>query len=450
MKGKVKIELFEEGKKVREIEHSNTFQSGIIQKWFETMGANNRSPYNFTDKATVEAWKHLVGGLLLLDDSNGLINVGDYCVAEGVEMTGNGSYKVSNSGAPNELGSYNQSEEIVGANALTLVWDFTTAQANGKITTVCLTSDWGGYIGLGNKSGRMTPIDFVRQQNAAVYEELSREYQAYASNGRMYAFAINGANLTLYERNPSFDSYDLIDSNPAINSVEVTEYNLTITPFTATRYMVGMVDGQYLVIVGAPSSVAANGTFTVLVVDCLTQTVTQHTVTNTTGLTITCAAGSGSFVNMNAYGIIDEDTILLHAQDGADIKSFKIDVSTSVATNLGVITDGATLQTISNSDGAGYSHSIPLPGGKVIIGSLMFDGTLGTLSLINANSTDTGAEMALKNCYNDRMLVSWRSYGARTMMIHNPLMLHTIAVLDNAVTKSNTQSMKVTYTLTRA
>ena len=447
MKGKVKIELFEGGKKVKEVEHSNTFQSSVVQKWFETMGANEKSPYSFTDRGTVEPWKHLVGGLLLLDDTNNLINLGDLCVPDGVAMTGNGAYNVNNSSTPNELGSYNSAEEVVGASAITMVWDYTTAQANGKITTVALTTDWGGYIGYGNKSGRASQIDFVRNQDNALEQcALPVGYVGYGSNGKMYGFDTSGTTLKLFERDPSFDSYDLINSTPSIAANEYTETDFTINAIPSSPWAVGFVGGQYLVIVGA-NNVAPNGTFNAIIVDCLAKTIVEQTITNTTGLTIQVKGWSGAWAAMNAIGIIDEDTLLVHAQDGADIKSFLIDISTSVATSIGVITDGATLAGMSNN-AQGRCFSVPLPGGKTIIGNTIFDRTEGSLKQINGCSSINGYNLAA--CYNDRMLTNDTSYINRTRMIHNPMMLHTIAVLDTPVTKANTQSMKVTYTLTRS
>jgi hypothetical protein len=261
----------------------------------------------------------------------------------------------------------------------------------------------------------------------------------------MYGFDISGTTLKLFERDPSFDSYDLINSTPSIAANEYTETDFTINAIPGYPWSVGFCGGQYLVIVGA-NNVAPNGTFNAIIVDCLAKTIVEQTITNTTGLTIQ-VKGSGAWAAMNAIGIIDEDTLLVHAQDGADIKSFLIDISTSVATSLGVITDGATLAGMSNS-AQGRCFSVPLPGGKTIIGNTIFDRTEGSLKQINGCSSINGYNLAA--CYNDRMLTNNTSYINRTRMIHNPMMLHTIAVLGTPVTKANTQSMKVTYTLTRS
>ena len=89
--------------------------------------------------------------LLLLKDSE---TVGNKFMSLGNVMVGNGSYGVSNSGNPSELGSYNSQESSESGTEIVQVYDFATSQANGEISCVCLTSRVGGYIGYGNRSGQ--------------------------------------------------------------------------------------------------------------------------------------------------------------------------------------------------------------------------------------------------------------------------------------------------------
>jgi len=449
IKGTVKIELFEAGKKVKEVKHSNTFQSSLIQSWFNPIGYNGKTPYTLPDVASKEIWKHLVGGLWLLDDSDKLISVGDEMVPAGVSMTGNGAYGVSNSGTPNEFGSYNSLEEVVGADSITMVWDFTTAQANGKITTVCLTTDWAGYAGLGNASqnNANTLMDMVTGQDTSFYESVAVGLAGYASNDKQYQGVIDWGEgtLTLYERDTWYDSYDLIKSNPNITDVIDTKYDLTFTPIPISLYTSrAFIDRRYLMFLVVNRSCSPNDKMYVVKVDCISHTLERIEVTNTTGLTILANQQSGAYTSTKAYAFIDADTLLVHASDNGTVESFLIDIDTSVSTSLGEITTESLLASKHNGSTVSYQLS---DSGKVIIGNMIFDKKLGTLYPTNGQYAGT---YQVCNNHKHRTLVHHMQYANRVYMMHNPLMMHTIAVLDNAVTKGATQSMKVSYTLTRS
>ena len=97
-------------------------------------------------------WVNLLGGLFLFDTALDE-DVNNIFMPAGVKMIGNGSKDVSNSGNVKELGSYNSTESgLQSDGSIKLVYDFSTAQANGTIACACLTSKIGGYIGMGNES----------------------------------------------------------------------------------------------------------------------------------------------------------------------------------------------------------------------------------------------------------------------------------------------------------
>lgn len=75
-------------------------------------------------------------------------------VPKGVRMIANGARGVLNSGAPTELGSWNDTESgWQNDGSYKMVYDWTTSQANGTIACVSLSSYYGGYCGIGNASG---------------------------------------------------------------------------------------------------------------------------------------------------------------------------------------------------------------------------------------------------------------------------------------------------------
>ena len=145
MKGKTIIELKDvKTGAVQRVEHGNTFQSEVISDLFKTYGALNINFLN-SYRNRNNLWQILTGGLLLFDDT---IEAGTWYPPQNVNMVGNASYNVLNSGDPNEMGSWNDSESYTTKDEIVMTYDFTTSQANGSIASVALTSAMGGYIGV--------------------------------------------------------------------------------------------------------------------------------------------------------------------------------------------------------------------------------------------------------------------------------------------------------------
>ena len=96
----------------------------------------------------------LLGGVLLFrysmseDHTRILVNPDNLMIA-------NGSYGISNSGAVTELGSYNSVESgFIEDEVYRHVWEWGSAQGNGQIRCVCLTSAAHGFIGEGNENSK--------------------------------------------------------------------------------------------------------------------------------------------------------------------------------------------------------------------------------------------------------------------------------------------------------
>lgn len=151
--GKTIIELTDakSGKLVRRTEDKNMLTNALT-KFYKQGGITNPSAFN-VGAIRSDALHYLLGGVLLLDTA--LTEDADIIrVPTGVGMTGNGVYNVLNSGNPTELGSWNETESGWQQDgSYKMVWDYTTSQGNGTIACVCLTSLYGGYRGIGNKSG---------------------------------------------------------------------------------------------------------------------------------------------------------------------------------------------------------------------------------------------------------------------------------------------------------
>ena len=154
IKGKTTFELTDVNTgNVEKIEDTNMV-TNALQNFLETYGMFVNNPLDNGDMRNKRLWKNLLGGLFLFD-KNIEENADTTFMPAGVSMVGNGSIDISNSGEVMELGSYNAVESgVQDDGSIKFVYDFSTQQANGTISCACLTSANGGYIGMGNSSGK--------------------------------------------------------------------------------------------------------------------------------------------------------------------------------------------------------------------------------------------------------------------------------------------------------
>ena len=155
--GKTKIELYNPNTKVKEIVRSeNTFKGENIAKYLNGHGfSTSTTILNNTMTGAPRNkpfWQTYVGGIFLFRDA---IPTNSLFMPSTNKMIGNGSCGIANAEDVPEMGSWNETESSASFNdGITMCYEFNTAQANGTIGSICLTSDTGGYIGYGNTNGK--------------------------------------------------------------------------------------------------------------------------------------------------------------------------------------------------------------------------------------------------------------------------------------------------------
>lgn len=152
IKGHTTIELFDAktGKLVQRTDDDNMLTKALYY-FYDEGGWTNPSALN-ADALRSDALHYMLGGLMCLDtaltESDEIVRV-----PAGVGMTANGAYNVLNSGNPPELGSWSELESgWQPDDSYKMVWNYNTAQGNGTVACVCLSSLYGGMQGIGNKS----------------------------------------------------------------------------------------------------------------------------------------------------------------------------------------------------------------------------------------------------------------------------------------------------------
>ena len=145
MKGQMIIELkdVKTGEVERHVDHNMV--TNAISNFFKTGGLMNRIT---ADKNNLV--KDLLGGIMLFDGNIEELATNTFPPTS-VNMVGCGAVDTLSSDSVLEMGSWNEEESGWQQDgSYVQVYDFTTSQANATIACACLTSNVGGYIGLGN------------------------------------------------------------------------------------------------------------------------------------------------------------------------------------------------------------------------------------------------------------------------------------------------------------
>lgn len=456
IKGHVRIELHDTRTGSNErIEGHNTFQTNVLKKYMRSLGFFQNSPYDNSTWRSQAVWRNLCGGILLFKDSIDLTNGDVLTMPAGNKMTANSAYGVSNSGNPVELGSYNSVESVAGTSGITMVYDWNTSQGNGTIGSICLTSETGGYIGYGNSSGTSGGMRQLRtNQPYNDTEDIT------SSN---YVHAIYGNNVYT---NAAIDSTNkkvtLTYTTRGITTATIFDGMTRTKEYTYTGDLSGAletyqtarpklcVDGGYMYVLPyyTASSVANGGTYKYLKINLTTDAITVETLTNSSGAAIYISQfydmliydgviyapksnrGGGNNVNVARIKLSDSSYL-------GDIKTYEYDW-----TNVSVLSKGLIMHARDT-------------GGRMYI----YDTATGTDYFTNgyaltdpsSSYTTHGGYITDGNSAEDGLLIHAYSYNYKNMDItKNPLYLATVYNLDEAVTKTASQTMKVTYTLTEA
>lgn len=439
--GKTKIELYNPKTKIKNVVRSeNAFQNSVLAHQFPISPYLQQNPFNNAE------WLNnpivsMVGGLLLFKDT---IQVGSVYMPSANTMVGNAANGIVNTGNPNELGSYNESESSLGDTSFTQVFDFTTSQANGNIGCVCLTSKWGGYAGYGNSSmtGKSTTIE------PNIYHENTNAKIQMAENGRGYSFSFSD------------------------NTITVNEYRLmsTVGTIFTGKYTSTTHDVSEIQIIGANSikglscHYVGNNKFALVAVcgsyevttgnnfywweyDCATDTITRKSFVNSASDTISITASD--FSDSSAPVFFRDGNMCIRNSAGNALLFFNTSNGVLLYKTLsdryflfgyvypkysvGMITENLYIaQTRENN----YYIIDVIKGTEKPTNWYLLFNWVQALSMTDFDGQ--GLARFILNAGNKNS-----SYIAQ-----NPMYLATINNLDSYVTKTANQTMKVTYTLT--
>ena len=442
--GKTKIELYNPNTKIKHIVKSeNTFQNSVLAHQFPMIPYLKQNPFNNSEWANSPIVA-MVGGLLLFKDQ---IQVGSVYAPAGNVMVGNASNGIVNTGNPNELGSYNESESSFGDTSFTQVFDFTTSQANGNIACVCLTSKWGGYAGYGNSS--LTGKNTIRRPD--IYHESTNPKIQMAENGRGYSFSLADNVITVNE-------YRLMSTVGTIftGKYTSTEHDVSEITISGASGIMGLAwhyvgNNKFAIIPVCRSyNVSTGNNFYWWEYDCETDAITRKSFVNSASDTI----------SITAYSVEDSSVPIFFRDGNMCIANSEKDALLFFNTSNGVLLYRASLDRYSPRSNVYRKYNVGMITDNLYIAQTtsanyyIIDIVKGTEKPTNWYLTFDGTQAQRILNFTDydgqglaRFILDSANKNS-SYIAQNPMYLATINNLDSYVTKTANQTMKVTYTLT--
>lgn len=200
--------------------------------------------YRFLPLAT-----NLLGGVLLFPKTVPE-STADYW-AHGQWPTGYASNSSDTGGDPRR-GNFNPNESYATSNGYRLVWDFGTADANGDISSICLTNSNGGvgfeiskynrvpFAGaMAYQSSQQVDFQFKNESGVSTRPEAfhgNAFYSAVWVNDGSYK--ISSLKLLKWNANPNVQPFDRINvfENPTVISVDISEAHIGRLSYRETNY----------------------------------------------------------------------------------------------------------------------------------------------------------------------------------------------------------------------
>lgn len=497
IKGHTKIELtnVKTGQK-KVIEDTNMVTNGMSN--FMMYNPFNTTPFNVSSipfSTDVPRSYQLCGGLLLfnqkIDEDPDMI-----FPPEGNKMIGNGVAGISSGNAIPEFGYFDANNSTIEYTGDTttqkFVFDFGTSQANGEISSVCLSSMLAGYMGFGNHSGQRVAETIGNLKFAD--DSFNFFDSGYFGNGNKNNFCPRFVDskgtrtcgfpfLIDYKKNCMYNSharafyydssyvnehfssgtlklqkyyYPMSSLNPlhhmsSSNMVTLYQEHTVSIPSEITGLATNITrnrnqvfhsyDGTYL-IVGSRSSAYLEADDIIYVLHVNADLETKlYTVKNTTGgrlWNVSPSANESQYCKMavkNGYLICQKYT----TSSDTVLTAFKINLTDS--------TDVVSLGTIDSSNYMNF----------YLLSNRLFWGTTRIIDLVENVVLKVNYKLTIYSehfcsiCGCDFLHLAHSSISTSSnyaYLLRNPMYLATINNLSEPVVKTSDLTMKITYTLT--
>lgn len=309
LKGKTIIEMKDiHTGEVEHLEETNLITNALT-KYFEPLGHVKSSDTMFNSQSPF--WEYPLGGLLMFDGP--IEERADMLYAPAsVNLTGCAVYNKQNDTTGKKRGAFNTTESEVNITDryVKYVYDFATSQANGLISTICLSHKMGGFTTLGaddavRLSGCYPLVNICTSTLQYVYPGYTGgntgDRSTYNTPGTTeFLFVIDkDEDYAYYFKVNSMKSVSIVKRRAYLKSVSLFERPYTQKAveeqFTLPDLEIGLLNANYfaynfdneekalyLVSTANTSSLAAGGTYQIIKISFGDWGVTEYTCTNQT------------------------------------------------------------------------------------------------------------------------------------------------------------------------
>lgn len=484
IKGHTKIELMDvhTGKK-EVVEHDNMITNAVhdlCNPPYPLLPSEMNVPAINYSKPLIES---LFGGIMLWEDALN-DNANDYVFPHGVGCTGYACDK-ANSGVNNMMGTYNASESGYQPDGShKKVWDFSTAQANGIISSLSLVPTmtgnvgWGvteydsrleerrdGYIAIGiNDDGKLYHSDRVLYVKDGYVYAIKQYNLYYDSNHQNLHISRNGGKLIIQKYLIPSKQISLFAKYNYLKFVEEFEVQLpsdfVASISTSSNYYYGMCmyddrsESINLIIMGERSVVNAGGTIKLCRIGISAYTSSTYDIsfpvsvvftriqTNNQGYDL-YASIYGNKLVVTEYGA--NNIVIIDISGSSNVKEIACpgDRCRFVISD---IQNGYLYLCVQESSSLRDDHIYLLDVDSAELERLTADGMSDSTSSYNQsplfNRMYMGVKVVGSKIHNFKSGLGYMYPFYHIMLTKNNL--------DSPVTKTPDKTMKITYTLTEA
>ena len=385
-----------------------------------------------------------------------------------------------------ELGQYNPVESRQGTESRVYVYDWDTFEGVGDISAICLTTRAGGYIGAGNARSEKSDLNLLQRYwsaypggtsntrtmdsdtqtrlcaldigNAQVGTITTTAAEALTAG----AVTINWYDSPISKLNPfeninTFKDYTSEGGVKTLNTPRRSEtHSFTAVNVTAARVMGGV---GYILLVGANGTYIQNGRTVSAIKISKDGTITPFSAT-IAGMASSIPLSDASFIGGD---IIGNDLHIAYGYIGGTSNTIRVKIAQDGAATEYTMTGAGNNdldRVFFNNEGIVYLGGIRTNSGSQI-GSRYLDTASGDVLRTNgrgwnSNPGSYGYAAGFWQTYDSPCLFCCCGSAAYGGVPASPLTivrppcnwLSTINNLENTITKTGTQTMKIQYTLT--
>lgn len=465
LKGKMTIELTDVNTGEVNVIKEENMVTNALANIFAPLGhlVNADTIYNSYNSY----FRTLLGGLLLFDN-NIEEDANQLYAPSNTNMVGCAVYNTQNNTTGKMRGGYNQTESEFNSKQkyMKFVYDFTTSQANGTISCVCLTHQLGGYNGYGSNDAVLnTGATLAISPYSGTLQYVYTSYTG-ANTGDKYSGCTVGTTELLFLLDPDNDtayyfkiknanSISIVKRRMYLKSVSVfenpysqkalieeTELDALATALNTSyiAYNYDVNENCLYIFSSASYYINTNGTFQITRIKLSDWSIRQWTMTNTTNEQLN--------TNGMRFAFADNGFVYLKGYNSPyEIYKFEIGNSANVVKM--------------KRNGMGSNDGLPMytMNGRIYYQTSSSNSSNRHIYILNTE-TDTilkTENFEIYNCYNmpcytpvlnHPMLLycSFGNYTTSTFFIPANY-LATINNLSEPVTKTADKTMKITYTI---